>query len=400
MKAANPGQSWLDIVQGDRGETKAYYRFIASSDDSEVTFENILKPHREQTIARMRGQSVVLAIQDTSELNFNSLNACTGLGINGKNSIKGAGSKGLKLHSTFVVNDDGGLPLGVLRSDCYARKSTPGRSSSKRSELPIEKKESYRWIAGIKDCAEVARGLSDTRVVCVADREADIFELFEYQQQHPEVELLIRAAHERASLRRSHESLFKQLRSSELKACFELEVPARSARAAKSSQESSNGSPARSAKMQLRYKSIELPPPDLKLHRNKQPIKLWMVHLVEVDAPADIKPIEWFLITTRPVKNAADALQCVRWYRARWRIEEWHRVLKSGCNIEKVKNRTAGNIKRAIAVDLVVAWRIMLMNLLARQRGELPAELIFTPLELEVVKTYAQKKTKRALYNR
>ncbi|TVP80219.1 MAG: hypothetical protein EA353_04335 [Puniceicoccaceae bacterium] len=87
---------------------------------------------------------------------------------------------------------------------------------------------------------------------------------------------------------------------------------------------------------------IELPPPDSTLHRNKQPVKLWMVHLGEVDTPADIKPIEWFLITTLPVKNDADALQCVRWYRARWRIEEWHRVLKSGCNIEKVKNRTAG----------------------------------------------------------
>jgi len=393
MKAANPGQSWLDIVQGDRGETKAYYRFIASPDDSKVTFENILNPHREQTIARMRGQSVVLAIQDTSDLNFNTLNACTGLGINGKNSSQGAGSKGLKLHSTFVVNNDGaGLPLGVLRSDCYARKSTSGRSSSERRELPIEEKESYRWLEGIKDCAEVARGLSDTQVVCVADREADIFELFEYQQKHPEVELLIRAAHERASLRRANVSLFEQLRSSNLKASFELEVPARSARAAKSSQKSSDGSPARSAKMQLRYKSIELPPPDSTLHRNKQPIKLWMVHLAEVDAPAGIKPIEWFLMTTLPVKNDADALQCVRWYRARWRIEEWHRVLKSGCNIEKVKNRSAGNIKRAIAVDLVVAWRIMLMSLLGRQCGELPAELIFTPMELEVLKAYCSKK--------
>lgn len=391
MKAAHPGQSWLDIVQGNRSETKAYYRFIASPEDSDVSFENILQPHRTATIARMRGQRVALAIQDTSDLNFNSLNACTGLGINGKNSSKAAGSKGLKLHSTFVVNDQG-LPLGVLRSDCYARNSIPNRSNNQRREMPIEQKETYRWLEGIKDCTEVAEDLNETRVICVADREADIFELFEYQQQHPEVDLLIRSAHERASKRRAKVSLFTQLRSSEIKASFELEVPTRSARSGKSNQAPSEGSPARTATMELRYSSIELPPPDSTLHRGKSPIKLSMIHLVEVDAAVGVRPIEWFLITTLAVHNDEDALQCVRWYRARWRIEEWHRVLKSGCKIENVKNRSAVNIKRAIAVDLVVAWRIMLMSLLGRECEHLPADLVFTPIELEVMKAYARKK--------
>ena len=147
----------MRIAQGNASDTKAYYRFIASPDDGGVTFENILSAHRRQTIARMRSQEVVLAIQDTSDLNFNGLNACVGLGINGKNSSKGAGSKGLKLHSTFVVND-GGLPLGILRSHCYARKSVPLRSNDERRELPIEEKETYRWLEGLNDCVDVAKG--------------------------------------------------------------------------------------------------------------------------------------------------------------------------------------------------------------------------------------------------
>ena len=391
LKAAHPGQSWLEIAQGNASETKAYYRLIASPDDGDVTFENMLSAHRRQTIARMRGQDVVLAIQDTSDLNFNGLNACSGLGINGKNSSKSPGSKGLKLHSTFVVNDDG-LPLGVLRSDCYARKSVPSRSNDDRRELPIEEKETYRWQERLTDCVDVAQELEDTKVVCVADREADIFELFDYQSEHPDVELLIRAAHERSSQRRGFVSLFEQLRGSSLKQSFTLKVPLQSARSGKSNQKPTEGSDFRTAQMQLRYKAIKLPPPDSTLHRKKEPINLSMIHLVEVAAPDGTTPIEWFLITTLPVNSDEDALKYVKWYRSRWRIEEWHRVLKSGCKIEKVKNRTAGNIKRAIAVDLVVAWRIMLMCLLGRQAKELPSEIIFTPLELEVLEAYALKK--------
>ena len=392
LKAAHPGQSWLEIAQGNPSETKAYYRLVASSDDGDVTFENMLSAHRRQTIGRMRGQKVALAIQDTSDLNFNGLNACSGLGINGKNSSKCAGSKGLKLHSTFVVNEEG-LPMGVLHSDCYARKSVPSRGNGERRELPIEEKETYRWLMGLKDCADVAREMKDTEVVYVADREADIFELFDYQREHPEAALLIRAAHERSSRRRGYGSLFEQLRGSELKMSFSLVVPGRSARSGKSNQKPSEGSDARTAKMQLRYQAIKLPPPDTTLHRKKESIPLTMIHVAEVGAPEGATPIEWFLITTLAVNCDEDALKYVQWYRSRWRIEEWHRVLKSGCRIEKVKNRTAGNIKRAIAVDLVVAWRIMLLCLLGRQTQELPAEIIFTPLELKVLKAYALKKT-------
>ena len=389
-KALSPGQSWLEIAQGDRASTKAYYRFVSSS-KPEVTFDNILKGHRNQTIARMRGQKVVLAIQDTTELNFNTLNACEGLGVNGKNSSTGKGSKGLKLHSTFVVNEQG-LPLGILRADCYARKSVVNRTNQERKDLPITEKETYRWVQGVADCVDVSKELEDTKVVCICDREGDIYEIYDYVRSNPEVEILIRATHHRQCKRRGYSSLFSQVKNSKKKKAFTLEVPAKSARSSKSNQKSSQSQDCRIAKMQLRYDATVLPPPNTTLHRAKSPVKMWMIHVVEEDAPEGVKPIEWFLATTIPINNKQVALECLKWYRYRWRIEQWHRVIKSGCNIEKVKNRTAENVKRAISIDLVVGWRIMLMCLLSRETPELPADVVFSKMELNIFNDYSLKK--------
>ena len=103
--------------------------------------------------------------------------------------------------------------------------------------------------------------------------------------------------------------------------------------------------------------------------------------------------MEWFLLTTGEIESAEGAEQCLRWYCLRWRIEDWHRVLKSGCGIEELAHQTAQRLKRAIGINLVIAWRIMLMTLLGRECPELPAEVLFSDLEIEVLQAYAVKKT-------
>jgi hypothetical protein len=112
----------------------------------------------------------------------------------------------------------------------------------------------------------------------------------------------------------------------------------------------------------------------------------------EDNPPAGVKPLEWFLLTTVEIKSTEDALNCVQWYCLRWRIEDWHRVLKSGCEVEKMAHKTAERLKRAIAINLVVAWRIMIMTLMGRETPELPPEVVFSDLEIEVLKAYAKKK--------
>ena len=98
------------------------------------------------------------------------------------------------------------------------------------------------------------------------------------------------------------------------------------------------------------------------------------------------------MLTTIDIKSPNDALKCIEWYCLRWRIEDWHRVLKSGCGIEALAHKTAGRLKRAIAINLVIAWRIMLMTLMGREMPELPPEVLFPDIEIEVLRAYAKKK--------
>ena len=135
---------------------------------------------------------------------------------------------------------------------------------------------------------------------------------------------------------------------------------------------------------------VELNPPPY--CKDKGPIPIWVVHVNEDNPPAGVEPLEWFLLTTVEIKSADDALNCVKWYCLRWRIEDWHRVLKSGCGVQKMAHKTAERLKRAIAINLVIAWRIMLMTLLGRETPELPPEVMFSDLEVEVLKAYAKKK--------
>jgi len=126
--------------------------------------------------------------------------------------------------------------------------------------------------------------------------------------------------------------------------------------------------------------------------KQKEPIEAWVMHALETPAPEHEEPIEWFLLTTIEITSVEQVIECLRWYCYRWRIEDWHRVLKSGLRIEEYAHRSAERLRRAIAIDLVVAWRIMLMTLLGRGGEELPPEVLFTDIELEVLHAYAKKR--------
>jgi hypothetical protein len=387
--AAMPGRAFCGAAQGDKAAVKAYYRLIDKPDDSQVTMDAILAPHRERTIQRMRGQTTVLCIQDGSDLNYSGLAQCEGLGSIGTNQT-GASSPGLHLHSTLAVTTDG-LPLGVLAAQCAAPVVRVQGDDRPSSEVPIDEKKTFAWIKGLRDCVEVAKQLPDTRLVCVMDREADFFELFDEQRNigknSGRVDLLVRAKHDRVIAGPSH--LFESLRGSPVKARMLIDVPRQSTRPKKSKQKAKAGHPGRRVQVALRYREIEFQPPVQ--HQAKPAIKLWVVHVSEIRSPRAAESVEWFLLSTRPIESVEQALQCLRWYGLRWRIEDWHRVLKSGCRIEALQHKTAERLRRAVAINLVIAWRIMLMTLLGRECPELPAQVMFSDLEIEVLQAYAKK---------
>jgi len=219
------------------------------------------------------------------------------------------------------------------------------------------------------------------------DREADFFELFDEQRRNSTVELLVRAKHNRSTTEEG--KLFDAVKQTEVRAHISIHVDRQSARPKRSKQKGRPGRHARTAETSLRFKQVELRPPYH--HKDNPPIVLWVVHVLEDNPPEGEEGIEWYLLTTMKIESAEDAQRCLRWYCLRWRIEDWHRVLKSGCRIEKAAHNSAERLKRSIAIHLVIAWRIMLMTLLGRETPELPVELLFSDLEVEVLKAYAKK---------
>ena len=378
-KAQHPSASYTECFAGNRHELKAYYRFINNKGE-EVNAESILHGHRERTIGRMKKFQRVLAIQDTTDLDFSERLHCNGLGDIGKNQT-GAVSQGLKMHSSLAVSEKG-LPLGVLKTQIYASHYDEIKKSQDR---PIEEKETYRWLSTVDDLNRVAEYLPETELIAVGDRESDMFELFDYRRRKaPAVHLLVRAKHNRC-LEDHSRKLFDHLKALPVMARAQIQVPRQREKKSKPSKPGCIALPARTAHVNVKWDQVTLSPPDTVQTRNLLPVEVYALSVVERHPPEGAKPLRWILLTTVPIRSRKEALRCLRWYTLRWRIEEWHRVLKSGCRIESHQHRTADGLARTICIDAIIAWRVMLLALLGREIPEMPCELMFSSWECRVL---------------
>lgn len=385
-QAAQPQGSYAQANGGQRHDLKAYYRFL-NNERRELNLESMLQSHRAQTIGRMKNERVALIVQDTTDLNLSTRRHCEGLGQIGTNQT-GAKSRGLRLHSSLALGQEG-LPLGRVQLQGYAPQSAEGKDPRR----PIEQKESYRWLEGFAEAMKIAALLPDTQVISVADREADMFELFDFRRRQSgrKAHLLIRAKTDRC-LEETEHKLFAELAAAPLARTVSLTVPRQREHLSKPSTPGRPGLPVREAQVEVRFKQVTLSAPNTAQTRNLQPLTLWAIYLLEKNPPAGATPLQWLLLTTIQVASAKQALKCIGWYCRRWRIEEWHRVLKSGCNILDHQNHSAEALLRAVAIDAVIAWRIMLLALLGREVPELPAEVVFDPCECRVLTLLAKKK--------
>ena len=393
--AQAPLRAITGATQGVRALVKGHYRLIDQPADSAVTVENILQPHRERTLRRMAAHSMVLCIQDGSLLNFTRRGQTEGLAAIGSNQT-GAVARGLHLHTTLAVNAEG-VPLGILRAKFDAPQAATEEAQGEPQRLARkarEQRKSYRWIEGLHDCAQAVEQLPATRVVCTMDREADFVELFvEQRERAPQVELLVRAKVDRVLSKERTAAgdqltrrLFDEVRSGAARGTCRVEVKRQSARLKASKQARKTKRAARVAELTLRYQPVALPCP------GGEPVRMWIVHAREQQPPAEVAPLEWFLLTTLPVASTADAKQVLHWYTLRWRIEDYFRVLKSGCKVEDLQHHTAERLQRAIAIKMVIAWRIQLMVRLGREVPDLPAELLFSDAELRVIAVFAKSR--------
>ena len=352
-----------------RAKTKAAYRFL---DHEHTTMDTLLQPHYRSTQARMRGESIVLAVQDTSSLNYTTHVATEGLGPIGSTA---EGPQGLHLHSTLAFNVQG-TPLGFIDVQCWAR--DPGEFGKKalRQQVPIEDKESYKWLKSYQATAAVQASCPRTTLVSVGDREADIYELFQEAAAHPDgPKLLVRAEHNR-KLQDEQQRLWETMQARSVDAVQVLQVPRQGNRAA------------RQASLEIRYAAVSLVAPR---RRHGPALAVWAVLAQEHDAPAGVKPLEWMLLSTVEVSSVEQACERLMWYSRRWGIEVLHRTLKSGCRIEQRQLGHADRLEACLAIDLVVAWRIYHLSKLGRDDPQAPCTVYFEEAEWKALTVFMTK---------
>lgn len=349
----------------DRHQSKRAYALIAHP-DPQITLARLLAPHTEATMARMATAPVVLLPQDTTSLNYSGLRQTTGLGY-----INHEGSRGFFLHSLLAWQPEG-VPLGVLHAQCWARPEAPTRGARGRNAKSIDEKESLCWLEALRAAATAARRLPHTALVTLADRGGDLYELHDLVQAGPpNLHALVRAQHDRNL--ESHQKLWAFMAAQPLGKRTTLEVPRQ------------HGQRARTATVEVRWAPVTILPPEVHAKKTWPPLRLWAVWVHEPHPPAGVPPLEWMLLTDLPVTRWSEAWEKVQWYRRRWGNEEWHRVLKSGCGAERREFTTFEHLQRALAFELILAWRVLLLVKLGRAVPDLPAEAVFAPEELEVL---------------
>lgn len=344
-------------------QTKGAYELLENR-RGQITLGSLLGPHQQQTARRMAAERVVLLAQDTTALSYNSLLQTTGLGCIGERH-----SRGLFLHSLLAFRLDG-IPLGTAWAELWAR--APESDTAQRNEQSCDEKESGRWIRALQAASHRARQMPQTQIVVCGDRESDIYELYDQIQGTPKnVHLLVRGQHDRCL--RDGVRLLETLSSLRVGGTLTLQVPRR------------QGRPARTATLQLRWKEVELAPPAVALKKSWPTLKLYAVLAREVGAPSGVQPIEWLLLSSWPVPTLKMARRMVRWYALRWGIECWHKVLKVVCGVERRQMKSAQALERALALDMIVASRVLLLTRLGKEHPDLPAEQFYTPDELEIL---------------
>ena len=345
-KAGTPGRAFCGVAQGDAAAVKGYYRLIDMPEDSAVMMDNILGPHRDRTVRRMLGQPTVLCVQDGSDLNYNGLAACTGLGEIGSNQT-GAKSRGLHLHTTLAISPSG-LPLGVLKAQCLAPEPKAPEDKRPAFAIPIEEKKTFVWIEHHRDMVAVAAQMPHTRLIDICDREADFFEMFDEQRQNNAVELLVRAKHNR-NIAEEPFKLWEAVGQTEVQSRVRVQIPRQSARPKKSKQQARPNRPGRDADLAVRYMRVQLRPAHY--HAGKAPINIWVIHAREENPPPDTAAVEWFLLTTIELGSPEDAEQCLRWYCLRWRIG----VSRQGHIVQPMRDRPRPKDSGLVAWE--ASWR-------------------------------------------
>jgi hypothetical protein len=342
----------LPEATDDPAALKAAYRFF---DNDHIQADAILASHVRATTTRLTRVPLVLALQDTTYLDWTDHPATTGLG-----PLAAPSHQGLLAHTTLALTPER-VPLGVLQQQVWARDADVRRNQDHK-QRPIAEKESQKWLTSLTAVIAARAQCPTTQFVSVGDREADVYDLF-LEPRPVGVDLLVRAAWDRKV---DHPDKYLWAAMATAPVATTVTVPL-----GRREQQ-----PAREATLTVRWQPITLRPPNSRAKEKLADIAVWAVWAMELAPPPGVAAVEWLLLTTVPIRASDDAVERLDWYACRWGIEVWHKVLKSGCRIEARQLETAARLKRCLALYSVIAWRIVYAAMLARVVPDAPCTIL------------------------
>ena len=348
---ANLPQASIPQATSLWSKTKAAYRFL---NNQKVTPEKILQPHQQATQQRVGQKKVVLAVQDTTSLNYTHLPQTQGLGHIGTDPR----SRGIVLHTTLALTPER-LPLGIIAQQSWTRPHYG--SAKKRRKKSIDDKESQKWLHSLSATEELQNKILQTQLINVADRESDVYELF-LQASRCRSKLLIRAAWDRR-VDHPQKHLWTYLEAQPLAATRQVLITRRKEKKQ------------RTAQVEIRFAKVTLKPP--RRNPSLSSLSLYTVYVNEPHPPRGEQALSWMLLTTLEVHSALRAIQVAQYYTVRFTIELFHKVLKSGCRVEQRQLKSAQGLRRCLALDSLVACRILSLTMLGRTVPDLPCSVIF-----------------------
>jgi hypothetical protein len=376
----------IPLVCQDWANTKAAYRFFSNERVSEAA---ILAGHFQSTRDRAAAtDGLVLVLHDTTEFSYRREKP-EAIGITKRiNSGRDKAGRlrshtvcGILMHSSLAVTTEG-LPLGLAAVKFWTRKKFKGTAALKRkinpTRVPIEKKESIRWLENLKQSTTLL--VDPGRCLHIGDRESDIYELF-CAAQEAGTHFLVRTCVDRLAGDGDH-TISEEMDEAAVKGLHRIEV------------RDSNGDP-EEAVLEIRYRRIRVLPPIGKQKRYPA-LTLTVIHADERGTPKNRKKIEWKLITDLPVQSRQDAIEKLKWYALRWKIEVFHKILKSGCKAEESKLRTAQRLANLIAVFCILSWRVFWMTMLNRSAPTALPDLALTATEIGLLDHLVKDKDRQS----
>lgn len=349
-------------------DTLGIYRFL---DNSRVTASSILSGHRQSTLERIGQESLVFITQDTVDISVSRqipLEFGTLVGHEVDHHY-------LHVSAAFTASR---VNLGVVKNTCWQREGVLTAQQRRRPERrPLEERESMRWVEHYADACAIQAQCPQTTVVMLADREGDLHDMFDYAQQQPEqgrANYIVRAKSNRRTVAGL---LWEQMQQAPTLGTIPIGIGRR------------GNKPARTALVALRGQTLTL---TASKNYRRTPVTIQAVYAREINPPGDVQPIDWMLITSLDATTFEEARTIVQWYSLRWEIEIFFRVLKQGCHIEALRLHTRARMQNALAVYLIVAWRVHLITMLSRAHPASPASTVFTDLEWRTIYLMQKKK--------